>query len=143
MLIGTRHLAADPQYSIAINMIPIDFNKHQRIIDAWHRYMDIVCFKPNAENKSRHNEEMVTRQTKLILEISKHLAYNLSESDLEKKSYAAQSFIDRDELSVMAQVAWVRIANALEVQNSAAGLPPPPSATSLVPEQPTNSEQEN
>ena len=33
MLVSTRHLAGDPAYTTAINMIPVDFNKNRKIMD--------------------------------------------------------------------------------------------------------------
>ncbi len=140
MLIGTRHLVADPGYSVAINMIPVDFNKCPKIIAAWEKYMDTAYYKSSPENKDRHDRELTDKQTRLIFEISKHLNYNLSESDLEKRSYAAQSFIDRDQLGIQAQVAWIRIANALETQNDAAGLPSGPTPETLIPAEPAPEE---
>lgn len=140
MLIGTRHVVADPGYSVAINMIPVDFNRQAKIMAAWERYMDTAYYKPSLENKERHERELTDKQTRLIFEISKHLSYRISESDLEKRSYASQSFVDRDQLGIQAQVAWIRIANALETQNSAAGLPHGPAPETLVPEQPAPKE---
>lgn len=135
MLIGTRHAVADPAYSVAINMIPVDFNKCPKIMAAWERYMDSAYYKPSPENKERHYRDLTDKQTRLLFEISQHLSYRISESDLEKRVYASQSFVDRDQLSIQAQVAWLRIANALETQNSAAGLPQGPTPEALIPEQ--------
>lgn len=139
-LIGTRHLVADPAYSVAINMIPVDFNRQPKIMAAWEKYMDAAFYKPSPENKGRHESELTDKQTRLIFEISKHLKYQISESDLEKRSYASQSFVDRDQLGIQAQVSWIRIANALEAQNSAAGLPTGPAPEKLIPEQPAPEE---
>jgi hypothetical protein len=136
MLINTRHMVGDPDYSIAINMIPFDFNRRRSIMVAWDKYMDAVYYKPSPENRERHDLEMGVLQTKLIFEIATYLGYRISEVDLQRRAYASQSFVDRDQLNIQAQVAWLRIANALEQQNKAAGLPRAPAAEDLIPEKP-------
>jgi hypothetical protein len=138
MLLNTRHMPADPAYTVAINMIPIEFNKQTAIMSAWHKYIATVHYVASEENKQRHQEEMKANQTKLVFEILRHLKYKLAETDIQTSAYAAQGFVDREALNTQAQVAWIRIANALEGQNAAAGLPEPTSPAELIPEQTSN-----
>ena len=135
MLLNTRHLPADPAYSVAINMIPVEFNGVAGIMSAWTSYIESVHYRASDENKERHQQDMSIKQTKLIFEISQHLSYKLSETAIQSSAYASQGFVDRDQLNIQAQVAWIRIANALEGQNAAAGLPDPPQPDQLIPEQ--------
>lgn len=135
MLLNTRHLPADPAYSVAINMVPIEFNRQAGIMAAWSSYIAAVRYRASEENTSAHDQEINTKQTQLIFEISKHLGYRLSETEIQSSAYASQGFVNREQLSLQAQVAWIRIANALEGQNAAAGLPEPPSPADLIPEQ--------
>nr|WP_156140885.1 DUF6680 family protein [Sphingomonas sp. 37zxx] len=118
-------------------MIPVDFNRQQTIMAAWEKYMEAVYYKASPDNLDRHNQEMLMRQTKLIFEITRFMRYDIAESDLEKRSYSSQSFVDRDQLNVQAQVAWIRIANALEQQNQAAGLATPAEPEALIPQDPS------
>ncbi len=133
-LISTRHMPANPTYSEAINLIPLEFHGNRSIIKSWESYMEVVHTRPSEENRERHNQNMTISQTKLIHEISKELNYDLSESDIQFRHYTSQGYGDRDDLTIQAQVAWVRIAAALEAQNQAAGLPEPPDPKELVPE---------
>ncbi len=135
MLLNTRHLPADPAYSVAINMVPIEFNRQPSIMTAWSSYIAAVRYRASEENKETHNQEINAKQTQLIFEISKYLGYRLSETEIQTSAYASQGFVDREQLNIQAQVAWIRIANALEGQNLAAGLPEPPAPAELIPEQ--------
>ncbi len=42
MLVGTRHLAGDPSYSSAIDLIPIEVNRQPKIMNAWRDYIEVV-----------------------------------------------------------------------------------------------------
>ncbi|MBZ6380178.1 DUF6680 family protein [Sphingomonas sanguinis] len=141
MLINTRHMAADPAYSVAINMVPIEFNNVPSIMTAWEKYIEVVRYRASEDNVDSHHKDMTAKQTQLIFSISRHLGYKISETDIQSSAYVSQGYIDRDQLAVQSQVAWIRIANALEGQNAAAGLPDPPSPEQLIPEQkPVSSE---
>ncbi|WP_125471438.1 MULTISPECIES: DUF6680 family protein [unclassified Sphingomonas] len=135
MLMNTRHMAADPAYSVAINMVPVEFNNVPSVMSAWEKYIEVVRYRASEENSERHTRDMAAKQTRLIHSISQYLGYKISETDIQSSAYVSQGYIDRDQLSVQSQVAWMRIANALEGQNAAAGLPDPPSPEQLIPEQ--------
>ena len=116
MLASTRHMPSDPAYSTAINMIPIDFNRNQKVMAAWSTYIETIKFQPTEENVANHEKKIVTKQTKLIFEIMNSLGYNLPETDIETTPYAAGGFIARDNLMLDAWRAWPRIADSLEAQ---------------------------
>ena len=118
MLVSTRHLAADPAYTTAINMIPIDFNSNSKVMAAWHSYMDSIRYPAPPGSESEKYEDMRSKQTKLIFEILKCLGYKLSETDIQATAYAADGFIRRDNLMLDSWRAWSRIADALEFQNA-------------------------
>lgn len=119
MLASTRHMPSDPAYSTAINMIPIDFNRVRKVMDAHRAYVDTVNFIPNDENRTSHNEQIITKQTKLLFAMTQHLGYDLPETDIQTTAYASGGFIQRDNMMLEAWRAWPRIAEALEAQNSA------------------------
>ena len=118
MLVSTRHLAADPAYTTAINMIPIDFNSNPKVMAAWQAYMDSIRYPAPPGSESEKYEDMRSKQTKLIFEILKCLGYKLSETDIQATAYAADGFIRRDNLMLDGWRAWPRIADALEFQNA-------------------------
>lgn len=116
MLASTRHLPADPAYSNAINLIPIDFNGVSAVMKAHKEYIDAISHVPTEENRAKHDETMLTRQTKLIFAMAKHLGLDLPETDIQTAAYAAGGFVQRDNLMLDGWAAWPRIANALERQ---------------------------
>jgi hypothetical protein len=119
MLVATRHLAGDANYSTAINMIPLDFNQQPKIMTAWTAYIGAISYRPTEENAQTHLTQILSKQTKLIFEIMKHLGYTLSETDLQTSAYAAGGMIERDNLMIDAWRSWPRIAAALESQVAA------------------------
>jgi hypothetical protein len=118
MLVSTRHLAADPAYMTAINMIPIDFNTNRKVMSAWYAYMEVVRYPAPAGSEADKADDMRSKQTTLIFEILKCLGYNLSETDIQATAYAADGFVRRDNLMIDGWLAWQRIAAALEYQNA-------------------------
>ena len=118
-LMSTRHLPSDANYSTAINMIPVDFSGNKQIYRAWQEYIATITFSPKDEEKEKHHQVVVTKQTVLIDVIAKFLGYEISQTDIQNSAYAAGGFIARDNMTLDAMNAWVRIANALEYQNQA------------------------
>ena len=117
-LLSTRHLPSDPAYSTAINLIPVDFNDVGSVMMAWQAYIEKIRTVPNAGGEETHRKDCVNKQTKLIFAMIRHLGYRLAESDIDISAYAAQGFIDRDNLHLAALASWPRIAAALEAQTS-------------------------
>ncbi len=128
MLVSTRHLAGDPAYSQAINLIPIEFNRQAAIMKAWREYIEVVRFNPLPDNEQRHLALTVSKQTALVFVVLQYLGYGLSETDIQTSAYAAGGLIERDNLAIDAQRAWRDIATALQTQNrlTAAMINPPP-----------------
>jgi hypothetical protein len=116
MLLSTRHLAGDPLYSVAINLIPIEFNDSKPIMAAWRTYIEAVRFKPTEDNAEEHNRLLLSKQTKLIFELLKHLKFDLPETDIQTSAYAADAFIQRDNILLGSQIAMADIANSLRRQ---------------------------
>ena len=119
MLVGTRHLPSDPAYSAAINMIPVDFNRVSSVMSAYKLYIECILYQASPENVQVQNQKILANQTKLIFAITKHLGYDLSETDIQTTAYAAGGFIARDNLMLDAWRAWPRIADALEASANA------------------------
>lgn len=116
MLAGTRHLPSDPAYSTAINMTPIDFNRVPKVISAYNAYIEAIRYRVAPENEVEHEKQVLGKQTKLLFEMSKHLGYDLPETEIQANPYAADGFVTRDNLFLEGWRAWPRIAKALEAQ---------------------------
>ena len=116
MLAGTRHLPSDPAYSTAINMTPIDFDRVARVMGAYNAYIESIRYKVTQENAAEHEKQVIAKQTKLLFEMSKHLRYDLPETEIQANPYAADGFITRDNIMLDAWRSWPRIAQALEAQ---------------------------
>jgi hypothetical protein len=118
MMASARHLPADPSYSTAINMIPIDFNRVQKVMTAHRAYIETITYQAAPENAEAHLKQVFAKQTKLLFEMAKHLHYDLPETDIQTSAYAARGFIERDNLMLEGWRAWQRIASALEAQST-------------------------
>jgi hypothetical protein len=119
MLVSTRHLAGDPNYTTAINMIPVDFNRNRKIMAAWQAYIEAIRYEPSPGNEEAHYKTTIAKQTHLIFLIMQYLGYKLAETDIQTTAYAAGGFVERDKLMIGGWLAWPRIADALEAQNRA------------------------
>lgn len=101
-------------------MTPIDFNSVMSVMSAHKAYIEQITYQPTPENIAAHEKQIITKQTKLIFEMAKHLKYDLSETDIQTTAYAAGGFVQRDNLMLRAWEAWPRIADALESQSEPA-----------------------
>ena len=117
MLLNTRHMPADPAYSIAINLVPVEFNKQKGVMAAWTAYIEAVRYTPSDENADEHERQVRAKQTTMIFKIMRFLGFDLSETDIQTSAYAAQGFIDRDNLYLDSLRAWPRVAAAFESAN--------------------------
>jgi hypothetical protein len=120
VLISTRQTVANPDYQAVINLIPIDFKGVRDILSAREAYLQCVRIPLPEGDELIHARiaEQFSLQGVLIHTIASHLGYAISESDLDASSYyLSQGFVDRQDIEVLAQRAWPRIADALERQN--------------------------
>lgn len=116
MILNTRYNVADPNYNVAINLIPIEFNDIPAVTGAWRTYMDIVNTNAAVENASRHQSNTAAAQTTLIFQLTQCLGFNLSEMDIQTKPYMSQASVDRDIIYLNSLKATDRIASAMEAQ---------------------------
>ena len=118
MLLSTRHLPGDAAYSLAINLIPVEFNKSAAVMHAWNDYIGAVQFQPSPENMDRVLQNSSAKQTRLIYEIARSLGFNLAETDIQTSAYASEGWVKREALILDGHAAWREIADALKVQTS-------------------------
>lgn len=112
MLINTRGMPSDPAYSIAINLIPVEFNGHKAVMQAWRNYIESVRYDPTPENAAPHEQKLTANQVSMIYQIMKSLNLGLSESDIQTEGYLARGFTTRDNLYLDSLRAMREIADA-------------------------------
>ena len=98
MIMDTRHLPADSRYNTAINLIPVEFNHNEPVMSAWKKYIDHVRYQPSEANKSEHDQQTKSKQTKLIYQLMKTMGFSLSETDIEASPYFSEGAAFRDNL---------------------------------------------
>ncbi|GAO38353.1 hypothetical protein SCH01S_14_00170 [Sphingomonas changbaiensis NBRC 104936] len=133
MLLATRHLPGDATYSVAINLIPVEFNDSKTVMSAWQSYIEQVRFTPTEDNKQEHQKLVFSKQTKLIFEVMRANGFKLSETDIQTSAYAAEGYIQRDNILIASQLAMPEIANILRLQTQLmTGSEPTPAASGPV-----------
>ena len=118
MLLNTRGMPADPAYSTAINLVPVEFRHREDVLLAWHHYIDAVRYTPTPENSNAHNAKVTGKQTSLIFQMMKSLDINISETDIETEGYLSQGFVKRDNLYIDFLKVTRQMADALKKQNA-------------------------
>lgn len=90
-LMVTRHLPADPNYSAAVNLVPIEFNDEPQVLAAYKAYQEAIRqpATDNADIIAQHNQLVGARQTKMIFSNMRALGVKGSEADLPIEAYAA------------------------------------------------------
>jgi hypothetical protein len=117
MLLNTRNMPGDAAYSVAINLIPVEFNKMKKVMRAWTDYIEAVRFRPTKENKEGHNVLLKAKQTALIFQIMQSLGFDLSETDIQTSAYISEGYIHRDNMYLDSLQAMCDIANEIKTQN--------------------------
>lgn len=116
LLMATRHLPGDPNYSTAINLIPVEFFDKPKVMGAFNDYQTAISqARPVLQDDVvRQDQAVLTKQTKLISAVLEVIGMRVSEADLAAQGYAAQGMITRDNLFLESLIAQKRIADALE-----------------------------
>lgn len=116
LLLTTRHLAGDPNYSAAINLIPIEFAGNAAVQTAYREFIEAAYADTNEENKKKAAEKTATKQTRLIYAIARSMKYDIAETDIQTTAYAAEGWIIRENIMVDSQKAMRNIADILWIQ---------------------------
>ncbi|HEX4861744.1 MAG TPA: DUF6680 family protein, partial [Rhizomicrobium sp.] len=77
-LLATRATPADTNYVGAINLIPVYFNRHEKVMAAWHSYMNAVRYSAQPGDEAVQNQQFAAKQTALIFAIMQALKLKLS-----------------------------------------------------------------
>jgi hypothetical protein len=119
MLLTTRHMPADAQYVAAINLIPAEFNKHPRVMQAWRKYQERVNTPaPETEPaRAAHIKLIDVSQGALIFQIMQSAGLKaLSEGDIQTSAYVSKGFVDRDNLYLDMLAALPEMAATMKTQ---------------------------
>lgn len=116
LLLTTRHLVGDPNYSAAINLIPVEFAGEHAVQTAYREFIEAAHADVTEENRQKAHERTVTKQTKLIYAIARSMKFNIAETDIQTAAYASEGWIQRDNLALDSQKAMRDIANILWTQ---------------------------
>ena len=116
MLLSTRHLASDPGFSVAINLVPIEFGDSKPVVAAYREFIEAVQNPATVTSNVPALQSAAAKSTKLIFEIARNLGFEIRESDIHHAGYAASGWIERDNILLDSQRAMTRTANALWIQ---------------------------
>lgn len=117
LLLTTRHLVGDPNYSAAINLIPVEFNKKPAVLKAYREFIEAVRLVPSPENEDRVFAQSSAKQTRLIYEIARSIGFKIAETDIQTTAYAADGWVKRDNLAMDSQKAMRDIATIMMLQS--------------------------
>lgn len=114
LLVSTRDMPADSNYSTAINLIPIEFSDDKDVIMQFKSYLKTINTPQDAQNAPRQNLEIVSQQTKLIFAMMRSLGLKIAETDIQLDAYRASGMARRDNIYIESLLATKRMADALE-----------------------------
>ena len=115
-LMGTRHLAGDPRYTSAINLIGVEFANHPKVMAALDEYLKSANRKVPEDEQPELLKETLAQQSNLIKAVMVAVGFESSDDHLKRDAYAAGGLIERDNLWLDAMRAWPQIAAALWMQ---------------------------
>jgi uncharacterized protein DUF6680 len=94
-LMKTRRVALDPEHVMALNVIVIEFYEHEKINDAFKRYVENLELRlPAGGDTSAFLKQREDRFFDLVHEIGAYLGFRLDKRELDKFSYVPQGWND-------------------------------------------------
>lgn len=114
MLLATRHMPADAQYNVAVNLIPADFNNQPAVMGAWRRYHEIVRERVDVPD---HEKRLNAGQSAMIFQVIRSAGLQFSESDIQAQAYVSEGFVTRDNLYLDSLRAMPELAATLKKQH--------------------------
>ena len=116
MLLATRHIPADAQWSAAVNLIPAEFNDQAEVMRAWRAYHAIVRERPTQELRADHERRMNAAQSTMIFQVLRTVGLKLSEGDVQTEAYVSQGLVERDMIYMDSLRALPEIAATMKEQ---------------------------
>jgi hypothetical protein len=115
MLLATRHMPADAQYYMAINLIPAEFNDRPDVMKAWRKYHEQGRERVEPSQESDHQERVTAAQSGMIFSVMRSVGLtNLSEGDIETQAYLSRKFVERDKVYIDSMRALPEIAATIK-----------------------------
>lgn len=115
MLLATRHMPADAQYYMAINLIPAEFNDRPDVMQAWRRYHEQGRESVDPSQESDHQDRVTAAQSGMIFSVMRSVGLsNLSEGDIETQAYLSKKFVERDKVYIDSMRALPEIAATIK-----------------------------
>lgn len=99
-LVSTYRFVGDAGWTVAINMVLIEFRKVKRVRDARKAYVDFASLTPAPGAEARHQEQLLTRQTALVYEVVRSMGFDITEGELSTQVYVASGYMNRDNLYI-------------------------------------------
>ncbi|WP_075996533.1 DUF6680 family protein [Salaquimonas pukyongi] len=96
-LMKTRKTALDHEHVGALNLIELEFYKHEKVVQAYRAYIDFRYEpEPNSgiDDLDRHNKRGENLLYDLLSEIGRSLGYTFDKDDLKRFSYSPQGWND-------------------------------------------------
>ena len=103
----TRKLMGDPAFSLAINMVPVEFRHHPRVYEAWQAFVHAAGETPITKN-------LQTLLDDLLKEMLHVLGFREKTGQVLRNNYQSNAMGENLELQRQALEAVVRVANAAE-----------------------------
>lgn len=119
-LVGTWLLEAHPDYQLGIALVPVTFDSDADVLRARDVYLAHVSqnVPEDISAREKHLEKTRDLQAHLISLMAKSVGLPIDQDSLKRSRYVAQGYVDRERLSIDAASAQVRIAAAVEENNS-------------------------
>jgi hypothetical protein len=112
-LLTTRITPANDQWSMAVNMVPIEFRHHKEVIERWKDYVSQVAIKPSSiDDVESNGRRIVLKQNAMIHAAAVAMKIKITEGDLQDTAYYSKGSTDRDELVLKALSAFPQIAQS-------------------------------
>ena len=117
MLLATRHLPGDPNFSTAINLVPVEFAKCPQILNAYNAFIEASRVKLDGKSDAEIPLNTSTKVVRLIYEISRQLGFDIRETDLLTMAYFSSGSSERDAILIDSQKAMRDVASQLILQS--------------------------
>ena len=117
MLLSTRHLPSDPGYSVAIQLVPIEFNGCPRVLQAHREFLEAANVPLDGKNDEQIGRNTRTKLIRMIYEMANVVGLKLRETDIDTGSFGTKGFYERDGLLLDSQKAMRDIATILHLQS--------------------------
>lgn len=116
MLLATRHLPSDPGYQVAIQLVPVEFNKCPAVLKAHEEFLAAANTPTDGKNDDQIGRNTRTKLVRMIFEMTKAAGLNLRETDIDTGSFGSRGFYERDAILTDSQKAMREIAEVLKLQ---------------------------